>query len=80
MGNVRGWEAKLQTELPCQGCKGMGIFHTADVIAACRRCGQCRECGRDRHDPCRECLVWDQENRGEDGKINTHGVRTRGPR
>lgn len=77
--NRRGWEDDIRAELPCRGCQGLGLFHTADVMAACRKCGQCRECGRDRRDPCLECREWDQGNRGMDGKVLTKGIRERRP-
>lgn len=72
---LRTWEDSHISHLPCKGCDGLGIFQTADIIAACRRCGQCRECQRDRKDPCGECLAWDEENRGANGKVETKGVR-----
>lgn len=73
----RGWEDGIRSELPCKWCQGIGVFRTSDIVAACLKCNKCRECGRDRHDPCAECRQWDEENRGEDGKINLMEVRKR---
>lgn len=77
MKNTRNLEAGVRAELPCRWCQGMGLFRTTDIVAACLRCKRCRECGRDRLDPCADCLHWDAENRGHDGKVLIHGVRER---
>lgn len=75
--NRCGWEDGIRSELPCQWCRGMGLFRTSDIVAACLRCNKCRECGRDRMDPCTDCRQWDEENRGEDGKVLLMGIRER---
>lgn len=77
MQRLRGWEDSIRAKLACQWCRGVGEFRTSDALAACLKCNRCRECGRDRMDPCGDCLAWDEENRGETGHLVTHGVRQR---
>lgn len=75
--NRRGWEDGIRSTLPCRWCRGLGVFRTSDIVSACLKCNRCRECGRDRMDPCRDCIQWDEENRGEDGKVLLMGIRER---
>jgi DnaJ-class molecular chaperone len=77
MAMVRGWEDSVRAELPCKGCHGVGLFRTSDVLAACIKCNTCRECGRDRMDPCGDCREWDKENRGGNGQVLLKGIRER---
>ena len=74
---VKGWEGSSKAVLPCKWCQGMGLFRTSDIMAACLKCHTCRQCGRDRLDPCADCQAWDRENRGADGKVKIHGIRER---
>lgn len=74
---VKGWESSSIVNLPCRWCNGLGRFKTADSLASCQICKKCRECGRDRTDPCGECRAWEKENRREDGNISVNGVKKR---
>jgi len=64
-------------KLHCKWCNGTGLFKLSDPLAACYACNKCRECGRDRYDPCKECIDWEFINRREDGNISVNGVKKR---